>query len=187
LETNTKDNSQINTQRYRKTSKGVLTNLYSKMIERCRKNIKPLPNFTLKEFHNKFLNDENFLKIFHSWENSGYQYYYKPSIDRINPDKSYSKDNIQMLTWYANRTKGDRENAERFTTPIIMANRNNEFEMMFESVKQAVKFTGLSQGCIVLCCQGKRNYVGKHIFKYRGDKFRKHKNPELLEKSKRGE
>lgn len=40
------------TQKFRKTPKGVLTNLYSKMKERAIKKNIDMPDFTLKEFHN---------------------------------------------------------------------------------------------------------------------------------------
>ena len=159
--------------RYRISPKGVLTNIYHKQIERCKKKGVSLPTYSLNEFHERFLNDEKFQDIYSNWVNNGCQYYDKPSIDRIDPDKGYSMDNIQVLTWRENREKGDRENARRKTTAIVMFDRNGNKLREFESIKEAVKETNLHQGLIVAVCQGLRNHTGGFVFRYRGDKFRK--------------
>jgi hypothetical protein len=159
--------------KYRKTPKGLLTNIYSKMKERSLKNNRPLPNFSLLELHNKFLNDKEYMYIFDEWANNGYLTSYKPSIDRINPDLPYTLDNIQIMTWKNNREKGDLENSRRITTAIVMYDLDGNKIKEFESIKEAIKETGLNLGNIIACCQGKRNHTGNYKFKYRGDKFRK--------------
>lgn len=162
-----------NTREFRRTPKGVLTNLYHKMKERNKKNNRGELEFSLKDFHDKYLNNENFLKIYQNWVDSMYIAYEKPSIDRENPDEGYVIDNLQMMTWKENRRKGDIENSNRITTAIVMCDFDGTVIKEFESVKQAVVETGLSQGNIVMCCQGKRNHTGGYVFKYRGDRFRK--------------
>lgn len=170
------------TRKYRKTPKGVLTNLYHKQIERCLKKGKHLPTYTLKELHARFLNDEKYIKIFENWAANGFQYYDTPSIDRNNPELGYTMDNIQIMSWLENRAKGDQENAQRFTTAIVMMDRDGNELRQFESLKEASEELGISQGLISMCCQGKRNHTRGYVFKYRGDKFRKrnlYENPEL--------
>ncbi len=159
--------------KYKKSPKGVLTVLYSKMKERTRLKGLPKMDFTLEEFHQMFLYNEYFLHLHNNWRTSNYQRDNKPSIDRINPDKGYTKDNIQMMTWKENRLKGDKENAARITTSLEMYDLEGNKIKEFDSIKEAVEVTGLNQGLIVMCCQGKRNHTGGFVFKYRGDKFRK--------------
>lgn len=168
------------TQTYRKTPKGVLTNIYCKQVERSIRKGLPTPEYTLAEFHSLYLNDKTFLSIYNNWINGGCQYYDKPSFDRADPDKGYTKDNIQVMTWMENRVKGDRENAIRFTTAVVMFDVNGKKLMEFESIKKAVEYTGLNQGLITMVCQGKRKHTCGYIFRYRGDKFRKN-NLSLLE------
>ena len=165
--------------KYRHTPKGVLTNLYHKMIERSKLKGISAPDFSLQEFHKMFLDNQIFLEIFKHWESRGYQYYDKPSIDRKNPDRGYTKDNIQVMSWCDNRMKGDKENSLRFTTPVIMYDLHGNRIKEFESIKEAVIYTGFNQGLITMCCQGKRNHTHGFKFMYRGDKFKK--NKELLE------
>lgn len=167
------------TQRYRKTPKGVLTNMYHKQVERSKKRGKPLSGYSLDEFHQIFLHNPVFLGLYEQWINNGCQYYDKPSIDRKNPDGWYTKDNIQVMSWRENRVKGDKENSERRTTAVVMRDLQGDTLREFESVKNAVEATGICLGLIVACCQGKRNHTRGLRFSYRGDKFRK-KNPELL-------
>jgi len=159
--------------KYRHTPKGVLTNIYHKMIERSKYKGVLYLEYSLREFHEKFLNDPLFISIFTHWEASGYQYYEKPSIDRKNPNLGYTDGNIQVMSWRENRLKGDLENSIRFTTPVIMFNLSGDKIREFESIKDAVRITGCSQGLISACCQGKRSHTHEFKFKYRGDKFRK--------------
>lgn len=56
-----------NTRNYRRTPKGVLTNLYSKMKERTKKNGLEEMDFSLHQFHEMFLEDETFLKLHKEW------------------------------------------------------------------------------------------------------------------------
>lgn len=169
------------TRRFRRTPKGVLTNLYSKMRERTKRNGLEKMDFSLKEFHETFLCDDQFLEIYQEWVESGFDTYKKPSVDRKDNEKGYSRNNIQILSWEENRRKGDAENS-RVTTPIIMFDKNGNKAAEFESIKFAVEVTGFSQGNISMCCQGKREHVHGYKFRYRGDKFRK--KPELLEGAK---
>ena len=96
-----------NTQRFRETPKGVLTNMYHKMISR-----RPV-EFSLKSFHERFLNDEKFLRLHKEWIRSGKNKMKKPSLDRISNKKGYTIQNTHMLTWAENRHKQIMERRSR--------------------------------------------------------------------------
>ena len=171
------------TQRFRKTPKGVLTNLYSKMKERnIKKGFGELP-FSLKELHDRFLNNDDYIKQFNIWVKNSYKKEFKPSFDRINPTIGYALDNMQILSWSENRKKADWEKSFLYTTPVVMYDMNGNVIRAFESTKEACSMTELSQSAITMCCQGKSHSVKGYVFKYRGDRFRCKKsydNPELL-------
>ena len=171
------------TQKYRHTPKGVLTNLYGKMKDRNKENGFGEMPFSLKEFHERYLYDFTFLQLLGAWKETGYEKLNKPSIDRINPSFGYSFENIEFVTWEENRRKSDKENSKVTTSINMYDKETGSLLMKFDSVKKAVEYTGLSQGNIVMCCQGKRNYVGPYVFKYNGMKFRKsniYENPDLI-------
>ena len=81
-----------NTRRYRKTKKGILTNIYNRQI---KKNI--IVNYTLKELHNYFLNNKKFNRLYNEWIKNNYEKQFIPSIDRIDCKKGYNFNNIQCI------------------------------------------------------------------------------------------
>lgn len=58
----------------------------------------------------------------------------------------------------------------------------------FESIKEAVKETGLNQSGITSCCCGRYKQTGGYVFRYKYSRYKKtkqiigniHDNPELL-------
>ena len=82
-----------NTQKYRKTKKGVLTNMYQHMKNRHK------ISFSLKEFQDRFISDKKFIRIYNEWVKSGYDKQFKPSLDRIDNKKEYTQENTQMMSW----------------------------------------------------------------------------------------
>ena len=124
---------------------------------------KPLP-FSLKEFQVKYLYDEVFRLLFTMWQNKGFYYYDKPSIDRIDPDKPYEFDNMQWMSWGENRKKGERERG-RVTTSVAMYTQSGRFVKSFPSIKKASEETCMNQSGIVSCCQGRYKHTGGMVFK----------------------
>ena len=158
-----------NTARYRKTKKGVLTNTYQH--QKSRRKV----FYTLKELHDKFLDDKQFDRIYKEWVKRGYDKQFKPSIDRIDCLKDYTLKNIHILTWAENRYK-QRFEFKRIRARKVLQIMGNATINVFNSVSHAVKYTGLGQGNISSCLHGKRNYCGGYKWQY----FDIHENPELL-------
>lgn len=155
-----------NTQKYRKTKKGVLTNIYN----HC-KNRKKI-NFTLKEFHEKYMNDIVFVRLYNEWIKHNFDIQYKPTIDRIDCLKDYSFDNIHWLSWKDNRYK-QRMEFKRIRAKKNLMMKDDIIIKKFNSQREAVIKTGLSQANISSCLNGKRKHCGGYKWIY--------ENPELLE------
>lgn len=170
-----------NTATYRKTPKGVLTNIYSKQLERSRIKGFPMPAYSLQWLHDTFLNDTKFKRLYAEWVKSGFNKWKKPSIDRINRLKPYTKDNIQLLTWAENREKENNERKSR-KGKIILYKDGIEVAR-FLSQKQMVKKTGLSQGLVSAVLNGRRNHHKGYTFKYQSEVIGNViDNPQLLKK-----
>lgn len=152
-----------NTARYRKTKKGLVTNLYQKL------KVRNIVEFDL-QFLQEFAVSKKFDRLFLEWVKSGYQKQFKPSIDRISNKKGYLKDNIQWLTWAENRYKQTMERRSR--KGIVHQMIGNKIIATFKSQREAVIKTGLSQGDMSMVLNGKRQTCGGYKFIY--------SNPELL-------
>ena len=154
-----------NTAQYRKTPRGVLTNIYQHQKARSKKYGYKI-DYTLEELHKMFLEDRIFLKIHGEWAKKGFKYYDKPSIDRIDPNLGYLKSNIRVMTWEQNRRKGDIEVARKKWKPVIMCDMSGKRLCSFESIKRAAINMNLNQGLISEVVRGKRNHTGGYKFIY---------------------
>jgi len=159
-----------NTRRYRKTQKGVLTNMYSHM--KSRHTI----NFSLKEFQEMFLYDNKFLKLYNEWGKNNYNKQFKPSLDRIDCKKGYLKNNVQMLTWAENRFKQSALDGKRGRKPRVIQMLGNKIIKIYQSQRHAVKELGISQGNLSSVLNNKRQTTMGYKFIY--------ETPELLDKDK---
>ena len=155
-----------NTSKYRKTPKGLLTNSYGKQKSRR------MVEYSLKELHEKFLEDKRFIRLFREWESNNYDLQYKPTIDRINCKKGYTLDNIQVLSWSENRYK-QRMELKLIRAKTVYMIKGETVVEVFKSVSDAVRKTGLSQSNISSCLNKKRKTCGGYKWSY--------ENPELLE------
>ncbi len=147
-----------NNQNFRKTKKGLLTNLYHKMKSRHA------VEFTLSNFHDMFLETKIFDRLFNEWVISNYDKRKKPSIDRINNKYPYLVKNIHMITWGENRFKQTMERRSR--KGVVLQYSGEILVATYKSQKEAALKTGYSQSNISMVLNGKRNHCGKFIFKY---------------------
>lgn len=145
--------------KYSRSKKGVLTATYQK--QKSRRTVE----YSLEELHQKFLKDKRFDRLFKEWIKSGYDIQFRPTIDRINCMKGYILKNIQCSTWAENRYK-QRMEFKRIRARIVYQLLGNEIIRTFKSVSHAVKETGLSQGNLSSCLNGKRKHCGGYKWSY---------------------
>lgn len=90
------------------TKKENMNALFASMTQRCRNGKKKRKlMMTQEEFFALLSKSSEYNKVYGEWKKSGFQARLAPSIDRIDNEKNYSADNIQVLTRYENLLKGD--------------------------------------------------------------------------------
>lgn len=160
----TPENLLRNTMNYRKTKKGILTNIYSHQKGRYK------VDYTLKELHAMFIDNYQFNRLYIEWVKSGFCKQFKPTIDRVFCKRHYTLRNIHCLNWADNRYKQRMELKLLRARPVYRI-LNNTVVRTYKSVSHAVQLTGLQQSGISMCLNGHRNYCGGFKWSY--------ENPEL--------
>jgi hypothetical protein len=149
-----------NTRRWRKTKRGLVTNLYHKL--KARREVE----FSLEWLHS-FSNCRKFDRLFEEWEKSGYRKEFKPTIDRVNCKIDYTKSNVHWLSWAENRFKQTME--RRCRKGRVIQFHGDKRVKVYRSQREAVISTGISQGNMSYCLNGKRETAGGYSWKYEND------------------
>lgn len=161
-----------NTRKFRSTPKGILTNMYHKM--KSRREVE----FTLLDFHLRFLNDKKFIRLHLEWISGGMDKMLKPSLDRISNKLGYTVKNTHMLTWAENRHKQTMERRSR--KGVVIQFLSGVEVNRFKSQRLASINTGIAQGNISNVLNGKRPHAEGFTFKFLSE-IQINQNPELLE------
>jgi hypothetical protein len=132
--------------------------------------------FSLEDFHKRFIDDKKFLRLHSEWLSSGMDKMKKPSIDRISNKKGYTVENTHMITWAENRHKQVME--RRCRKGAVVQYLNGVEVARFKSQRDACLKTGISQGNMSSQMNGKRSHVEGFVFKFENENI--HRNPELL-------
>ena len=94
-----KECDKIDSTKYRHTKSGVLTQLFYHINRNARARNMERPNFSKKELIDWATTETQFDTLYENWVASGYSKDLTPSIDRLNDYKSYTFDNIRLVTW----------------------------------------------------------------------------------------
>lgn len=150
--------------RYRRTSKGLIRNLFSHIKERSFKKGWTV-SFSSEEFYYWVINNERFETIYSAWCESGFLKSFRPSVDRIDCRKGYVYENMQIVTYQFNRDKGDKEKIILRGKPIIAIDVNND-PKFYNSIKECAECLKLRPSNISAVLIGQRKRHKNIIFYY---------------------
>ena len=162
----TKEQRDEVTRRFRRTPKGVLTNIYAAQRTNSPKRGFGPVGYTLKQFHERFLVDPRFLQLHQAWLALGCPYREKPSVDRIDPLKGYTLENVQIMTWAENHAKGMAEASLTHGHGVIQLDMNGNEIARFESMAEASAKTGVCRSSLPKACDGRYRQCGGYRWRY---------------------
>ncbi len=149
---------------FRRSKKGVLCHLLNRQKIRSQLKGWEMPDYDLGWMYDRFLFDPTFNRLYQAWVDSGYDRWFIPSIDRIDPTLPYTKSNIQMISYRDNARKADA--GERARTEVIMCDLDGTEIRIFRSMSEASAATGASPGNIGSCCRDQRYTAKGYRWKY---------------------
>ncbi len=117
-----------------RTRRGVVRKIYSRQRSSSRNRNHVYPNYTFKELLDWVLSQPNFEELYSVWVDSNYDKWLKPSTNRLNNNKPYTFNNIELITWGQNDAK------EHQKVKLINPVTNEELE--FTSIRNTYKAFG---------------------------------------------
>ena len=103
------------TKRYEKTKPGFLMRLYRNMTSRVNGIQKRKAHLysgkdllSRAEFYEWAESSGDFHSLFSAWEISGYERKSTPSVDRVDPSKGYTVENMEWVTFSENCRRGGK-------------------------------------------------------------------------------
>jgi len=157
---------------YNHSIEGLITKMFNGQHASSKKRKQSLPTYNKEEFRSWLLSQENFNLLYANWIESNFNHMLIPSVDRIDCDKSYSFDNIELITWKQNLKNESRDiksgklaHNGKPNIPTSQFDKNNNFIREWKSISEAAKELKIDISHISKVIRGERNFCGGFIWK----------------------
>ncbi len=159
-----KERSRERNKKHNHTFKGLLTRFYSHQKGSSTKRGHKPPDYTKEELSGWVRAQPNFKKLFKEWEDSNYETYKRPSVDRLDDSKGYSFDNIRLVTWKEN----ERSFHDLSKKVVLQIDKDGTIVAKHNSLNEAGKAIGTTAEMVGRVCRGqygRKSHKG-FIWKY---------------------
>lgn len=147
---------------YRRSYKGVITNIYHHQKQNSLKRNHTPPSFTKEELK-IWLFQNNFEKLHLDWVKSGYERYLHPSVDRLDDNIGYTIDNIQLLTWKENWQKQNNKTKKL----VLQYDLDMNLLAEYECASIASSKSGIPKTTIATQCNRNSKSLHNYIWRYK--------------------
>ena len=162
--------SSVKFEAYYHSKNGLIRIIYSAQVRSSKKRNHQPPNYTLEELRKWALRQTIFHEIFDKWVKSDFSRLLTPSFDRLDNDKSYTFDNIEVVRWEENYMRGHRDmrngKIRHGQRAVIGVHIDTGKVVEFTSMMNAERGIKVDHGHISECCSGKRKSAGGYIWKF---------------------
>ena len=153
-------------QAIKKTKVGVIRSLYRGQGSSARKRGHHLPTYSPQQLIDWAMAEPKFHIIYDNWVKANYDRYLRPSFDRKDNKKSYTLDNLQVITFMENCRKGGTIEADPAVKSIYQKTKKGILIAQWRSAADAEKLLGIDNGDIGKCCLGKRKQAGGYLWEF---------------------
>ena len=172
-----KEDARKHKKKYYQTQDGIFNSLWAKMIMHSKTRNHPPPSFTKEELREFIFvkNKTKFNKIWQNYVKCGSQSDDKFSINRLDNDKPYIFNNIELTTWGDNRNKSytcpkikKRQvlSGKQGCKQVLQFSLDGKFIQKYSSITEAEKQTNTELSQISAVCKGKRKTTNGFIWRY---------------------
>ena len=166
-------------QRNKRTPEGWLTKVYGRMRKSAKDRKMDIPSFSKEELWD-WIDKRKFNKLFNNWLKSNCEKNLVPSINRLNDYKSYTLDNIELITWEENNKLGSKSVKTQelvhsklggiakkiFSKPVVKSDLNNKVLAIYPSAREAARQNNTSGSAISHVCRGEKHTHHKLKWNY---------------------
>ncbi len=149
----------FNPRKYYRSLTGKASYIYTTQLKKSEERDYSLPSYSREELIDYLLNNQTYLDLFKDWENSGFKKELAPSVDRIDDYKSYSFENIQIVTWGYNNEKYSQDTLSGKSVKTCKAvdqlDLEGNFIKRFYSQQEAGRQLKIDSSKISAVCIGK--------------------------------
>ena len=150
---------------YSKTKSGHITRMLIDQKTRSKNRGHDKPTYTNSEFREWILNESKYHTLYAEWEKNDYNKWLAPSVDRLDNTKTYSFDNIRIVSWKDNHISGNNSRKRKIEQYDLELNLLNTYS----GVREASRKIGKTHPAIVACCKGNYKQAYGFIWKYKGE------------------
>lgn len=160
----------FNQTEYYRSRKGKASRMYSAQVNRSKSKGWPEPSYSIEEFVEWCLNQPEYHTLYDSWVASNYSKNLSPSTDRIDDYISYRLDNIKLVSWGQNNSRGTRDQLSGVNTKNSIAvdqlTMSGDFIARFHSCISAERHVNASSGKVSRVCKGKAKHAAGYKWRY---------------------
>lgn len=156
---------------YYHTKVGLIRNILSNQRKNCKRRGHKPPEYSSDEFIEWIFSNKDFERLYSNWKESKFDKMLVPSVDRLDDDKTYSFDNIRLITWQENFDKGnnDRKTGKKITIHRSVEQLDLSGKKIddFFSIASASRLTGVQRVSIYKVCLGYYHTAGGFYWRYK--------------------
>ena len=154
-----------------RTKNGLITQIYSNQKRRSKiRNHPAPPSYTKEELKEWLYSQKRFHELFDQWKASGFKKDLFPSCDRLDDYKSYSLDNLRLVTWEENNRKGHEDRKaglnNKGSKAVVGVHMETGERFQFYSISEASRKTSTNIGNISSSIEGKRKTAGGYVWEF---------------------
>lgn len=160
-----------------------IRNLYIGQVRRSKLRKHSLPAYTFEEFKKWIYDNDEFETLYSNWLKNNKHKDLTPSIDRLENNKGYSFDNIQLITWKENKVLG---NISR-RVAIMQFDLEGKFIKEYASITEVNLAFGLKPKdmAIPMASKGLRYSSHGYIWIYKKDYTENSLKEKIIKRSER--